>query len=235
MKNSFIILLSLVVGILVLLTTSCHKTEPMKTLAVSVLVDHTDVLELSPEKNAIYGLFHLERKSKTNVEQGVRIRVSEISSVDFNHTEDIAIPPVNLRKINIKERQKEINTFYDRLDKVFSSHTELKEQSQSSIFLPVCREAVRLSKLNDDTKLLILYTDLMEHSDWFNAYKQYTLPEEVLVKKFNEQMVLPDLTGIHMVLRYIPRNSEDNTRYRKLVSVYTKVFESKGATISFEF
>lgn len=231
MKNLIILIL---VGTLVWLS-SCGESPPSQTMAIAVLIDKTDKLELPPEKDKIFGLMLLNPKSMTEVQTGVQIRVSEISSVDFNMAQDISIPSVNYKKTNIKARQKEIKIFYQKLDKAFEENTKSKEYQNSSIYLPIAREAIRLSKLSTDTKTLIIYSDLMEYSDWLNAYKEYRVSDDILVKKFQEQIPLRDLTGLRIILRYIPRDAEDNIRYRKLVSVYTKVFESKGATLSFEF
>lgn len=231
MKNLIIILL---MGTLAYLY-SCEKTAPTQTMAVSIMVDKTDKMELAPEKEKIHELLLLDPKSQTQVETGVRLRVSEISSVDFNRVVDVEIPAVNFRKINIKARQKEIVAFYQKVDNALDAELINKEQRHSSIFVPIAREANRLSKMNQSTKKLIIYSDLMEHNEWLNIYSDYKMPDDVIIQKFKKQISLNDLTGLTIVLRYIPKNSEDNVRYRKLIAVYTKIFEERGAGVSFEF
>ena len=235
MKNYQILIIALLAAILFLWNASCGGSPPMQeSLAMSVLIDRTDELQLEPEKEQIYRLFRLNPKSLKEVETGVAIRVSEISSVDFNRNMDIKIEPVDFHSINIKARQKEIRKFYEQLELAFT-RTEAKAQGNSSIFVPIAREANRLAKSGANKKMLIVYSDLAEHSSWLNAYKEYNSPKESLVKKFKQQIDLSDLSGLKIVVRYIPRNTDDNARFNKLIKVYTKLFEEKGATISFEF
>jgi hypothetical protein len=235
MKNYVLLILGLLAAVLVLNSLSCGGSPPKQsTMSISVLIDRTDNLNLDPEKELIYSLFHLNTKSLTEVEAGVSIRVSEISSVDFNHNTDIKIPPVDFHSINIKARQKEIARFYEQLDQAFK-HSEKKPEGNSSIFVPIAREANRITKSDAQQKLLIVYSDLAEHSSWLNSYREYKKPTEILTKKFKDQIDLVDLSGVKLIIRYIPRNTEDNERFNRLVNVYTKLFEEKGATVTFEF
>ena len=131
-----------------------------------------------------------------------------------------------------KQRKLLFKRFKDSLV-AFNSNTKILDRSE--VFRVVVTELNRLA-LNTGNRKLIISSDLKEHSSIFSVYNPNGLrlllnkPKEVVSIFESSVSLMSDLSGITIQLIHKPSLQEAEL-YSKLVSLYTIILESRGATV----
>lgn len=232
MKIIYTIIILLAIGIGYLIQID---SMPGKTVAITLITDRTDEqLNLEPEIERIVQLFDLNISREDKIVNGVTIRSLSFSNVDYSQVDEFSLPKVNYNDINRMMRIDEINAFVDSFKRSIAI-AKRKESMHSSIYLPFVRESNRLAKTNAGSKYLIVYTDLQDNNEVFNAYKNYNQDADKIITQLEKHAVLERMDSVNVIVRYIPKNEQDNIRFRKMGAVYKRLVENKGGQLFFEF
>ena len=133
-------------------------------------------------------------------------------------------------------RSKDSTRYYAQIDSAITLiQNHRSTMTASTIFKVLSEELNRLSGLNYAKKVLIINSDLMENS-FINFYDDSTIQKIVeSPEKVSELMLskypISDLTGIDVLIVYIPKDKEDNTRFEVLSGFYRNLLESLGAKV----
>lgn len=230
MKTTAIILLTS----LVVLIAACSTSKPHTTTIVAGLVDVTDKNIVRPDAVSIIKLYGFD-KDKWN---GGSFRFSAVTRVSLNPREYSDIGEANQWLSNDFQRDDEIKIFQkgvvDIIEKV--EQTEVG-QSNSSIYLPLANELNSLSKSNADRKILLVYSDLMEHTSFLSFYNKTDLARlvkypESLADQLEKLQALDDLSGIEVYLIYQPADSKSDAIFQLVSGFYKKLLEERGAKVT---
>ncbi len=230
-----LLLMVLVLGIFILVEWYFYN-QPTTT-EISVLRDETDKQLAEPSADAIfkrYGLFD-------NGEwRGGHFRYSSITDVSFNKTVEATVIPENFWMMNIIERGRDVERFRNIIfQTITASKQEAQTKSHSSVYIPIAKELNRLSQSKADTKVLVVYSDLMENEATLSFYnpKEFELlisnPDSVR-KIFEGWQPLNSLSGIEVHLIYQPADPKADSEFRTVSEFYGKILESKGAKVMIE-
>ncbi|MBK7957232.1 MAG: hypothetical protein IPK03_03440 [Bacteroidetes bacterium] len=171
-------------------------------------------MNLEPEIDRIVQLFDLSISSEDKIVNGVTIRSLSFSNVDFTQVDEFSLPKVNYNDINRMMRIDEIDAFIDFKRELLSHKARIDAFQYLFAFV---REANRLTNTNAGSKYLIVYTDLQDNNEVFNAYKNYDQDADKIITHLEKHAVLDRMDSVHVIVRYIPKNEQDNIRFRKMV------------------
>ncbi len=209
--------------------------QDYSTTEVSVLRDITDKHTAEPVAEEILLLFNFSVGEKWN---GAIFRFSSLSDVSYNPTAEIKLEAKNKWLSNEIERGKEIKKFTGGTSQILSdSSSQPIGKRYSAIYFPIAKELKRLRQSKSQSKILLIYSDLMQNDFDVSLYSKsqiellQTNPDS-LKQSFEKQEQLPSLAGIEIYFIYQPMNAEDDRQYRIVSEFYKNLFEEKGATVN---
>jgi hypothetical protein len=229
MKTLFLILIILAV---IITGVACTFQSP-DTTEVVVLHDITDNHLSQPDSEQVMRLFELE---KDKLKGGI-FRLSDITDVSFNKTNETRLETVNVWMANEFERDDEIAKFKSEIGRIINEAKKGDyERKNSSIYIPIVRELTKLKASHSNRRILLVYSDLMENTQELSYYRNGDFirlkedPESV--KKQLEQSGKADsLSGIEIRFIYQPPDTKSDKRFREVSDLYKKMFEEKGAKV----
>ena len=216
---------------LALLLISCEISSP-KTTAITLLADRTDPVITKPSLNDIHPFLDL----KANPNTGVEITLQNIGHVDYNPLYRKHLKGSTLLE-NALQRQTDIKRFYTALDTMITqANTRIYNYQSSSIIVPLVRQLDILSRSKNTNKIVILYSDLAEFSDFFNIYdysSHLKLQEQPLTvaRLFKSKLSIPKLHTVHLHIIYYPKTTPQNRTFHSMLQVYREVFKESGLNI----
>ncbi len=225
-------LISLLSGMLL---ASCSETRIPTTTEIVVIHDITDSLVSKPNADEIIPLFGLDM----NKSNAADFRLVTISDVSYNKVESISLEPITASKWLSSDfrRGKAIKEFEKKITGILMDAThDNTGKEYSSVYKPIATELNRLSKSKAENKILIVYSDLMEHEKEMSFYDKRELgllktqPEQIK-KYFDLQLPLGCLDGITVYFLYQPTNAEKDNQYNTVSNFYKNLLQEKGATV----
>jgi hypothetical protein len=227
-----------IISIIVILLSiaSCTMNRPL-TKEVMVLDDVTDQKRAQPMQAEILSLFSFDGMQKWN---GNIFRYAEVSDISLNATKIISLPKEINWFSNELEREQAVRDFQKQVsDALKKDAPDSSGKSYSSVYLSLAHALTELAGSKSDSKVLLLYSDLMENSFELSFYQD---PKLLLLKnnpdsikrKLEELAPLPLLQGIEVHLIYQPVSITADWKYRIVSGFYKKVLESKGAKVFIE-
>ncbi len=218
----------------ILMSSSCSDHQPHAT-EFSLIVDVTTSNSLGiHELNAqtLIPLMGLEEDE----DQGVVYRQSIITGSWLNVNQELHLPPVEsvllsnkfIRKDSIRAFKNQIALGLNRIA------SDTLGRNFSSVYVPIARELVRLSKSTADKRILAIQSDLQEH-EFISFYDEKTAnllvssPDRI-AEIFQQEVPLPEsLSGITVYLVHQPL--ERDILFKHLSRLYKHMLESRGATV----
>lgn len=138
---------------------------------------------------------------------------------------------------NEYDRESQVNIYKQQItESLLEIKTDTSGRASSSVFIPIALELNRLASSDATKKTLIVFSDLLENSDWFTLVKKKNVnqllkkPEKIEKVFMSEYKLVDNLQGIKVYLVYQPY-IETETVYRKLSALYKKMLERRGATV----
>ena len=140
---------------------------------------------------------------------------------------------------NEYDREAQVNIYKQQITE---SLLDIKKDSlnwgraSSNVFIPIAMELNRLANSDATRKTIIIFSDLLENSDWFTLVKKKNVnqllkkPKKIEKLFMSEYKLVDNLQGIKVYLVYRPY-IETETVYRKLSALYKKMLERRGATV----
>lgn len=214
--------------LLLSLLLSCEKTKT-SSLELTVLVDRTDASIPKPTLEDIQSVIGTHCDA-------IHFRWMNIGNTDFNPTYRLDLAPSDLLG-NRLERKVEVQIFYTQLDSLLKrEHAQTYHYKNSSIYRPLLKTLIQTSQGNASQKVVLLYSDLHESSDLFNAYdttqrRQLFDHLDKVVAHFQAVGDIPDLRGVHLYLIYYPTTNQENRNYRQWLALYRALFSNSGLSI----
>lgn len=214
--------------------SSCTSTVEEREV-YSVLYDTTDTLLATPKANDLWDF-----TDGNNGNKHLTVRYATLSDVDMNVVKQLKRPPaVSGLFANAVQEKKRLERFKQEFDSLFD-YTDSIGASHSAIFKPILSELSHLSRLpNTQTKHLIVYSNLMENSDWLSYYTTVDLLQlrhksDELIQRYEKQIPIDGVySGVSLHIIYKPTDFNDNTRFSKLRMIYQEVFEKLGVPVTF--
>jgi len=228
---------------LIFLAIGCKADEVSikpPAAVVGVLIDKTDsqVLECTPRP--ILALLNCAHQP----DSAAWIHLSSISSKKFNEESAIRLPSSDeTERANNEDpqaRKRVILKFYDSTIKMFNSfYVGLANQRtgelHSEIFAAICRELqwIKDRKCSTKSNYLIAYSDLLEHSELANSYKEASAANiDALVKKFENTRLMPDdLAGFTIFIVHISKTDIEDAKFSVMQEAYQDLLVKRGAKL----
>ncbi len=229
MKNFFIGLFIVCIGIAIgnLLLTQTLALE------VSVLRDITDSSLSELTTNDLQKLFSFENRKW----EGSIFRFANITDVGLNHVSEIGIVPAYELLSNELDRDKQISVFEKSINSILlTANNDSIGRLHSSVYRPIAMELLHLNLSKSQSKVLLIYSDLMENEDGLSLYSKSMLQTieqnpELLKTTFQKEEPLPNLSGITIYIIFQPKNTEQDFQFKVMSQLYRSLLEEKGATV----
>jgi len=202
------------------------ENPPVKKELYSILVDTTDEHLSTTNAAELLSVMNLKNEMKS-----VHLRYSEITDVDFNKVKELsfAAATTGLLGNEVKAKRKRIQ-FEKGVGQLLAPKDSILEAQYSSIFDPIIRELQFLSKQTSYTKKkLIVYSNLMENSQWVSFYTS----KEYYLLMYRQKTTKFPTTDLELQIVYIPHNQKDNMNFKALQKLYLEVFDQIGIPVSF--
>ena len=231
MKDTYIIITIFAVMLLFLGCTELN-IKP-QTIDISEIVDFTDPLIAKPNPDEAISLFNLNN----NKWSGGNFRLLYITNVSYNPMFEARIEAENEWLSNKFQRAEKVKKFNSEINKIVSGLSkEVVGKDNSSVYFPIAKELNRLSQSSATTKVMLIYSDLMQNTVEMSFYdkQKFNLLKtnpDLIKKYFDSQTELKNLSGIKIYLIYQPANTTADENYRIVSSFYKNLFESKGAEV----
>lgn len=204
-----------------------NKTE------ITVIRDLTDKFNAMPNAEEIKSLYELEN----NIWDEGLFRLIDLTDLNINKTNQANINAENFLFGNKYKRKDKVKAFLAKIHKIISfTDTKAVGKDNSAVYYPIAMELNRLSKSKASTKLMLIYSDLMENTNTLTFYDKNTLKKlktkpDYIQQNFESQLKLANLSGIKIYLIYQPTNTKQDEDYKVVSDFYRKLFESKGAIV----
>jgi len=231
MKTKDLIIIALAV---ILIVTGCSRINlKTKTIEISAIVDITDPFIAKPKPEEIISLFNLNN-DKWN---GADFRLLYISNVSYNPMFGAKIAPENEWLSNQFQRAEKVKKFTTEITNIISNTaSETIGKDNSAVYFPIAKELNRLNQSKATTKVLLIYSDLMENTDELSFYNKWTFEQlktnpDAIQQYFESQMKMENLNGIKVYLIYQSTNTKKDEDYKVVSGFYKNWLESKGATV----
>jgi len=214
---------------ILLLLDACEITTP-KTTAIAILADRTDTTIPKPSIDDILPLLSLESAPGA----GAHIVFQNIGDVDYTPVHPLDLASAGLFD-NTLQRKSNITRFVASVDTLLSQQNNKEHDYQrSSILFSVTDHLEKLKESSAQSKHLILYSDLSEFSDLYDSYANRDIiannPEKV-VEILQQQLVIDDLNGIALYIKYHPLTPSDNRMFKAWVGIYQSLFKDSGLQV----
>lgn len=217
------------------LNTACIESH--KNIQISVLRDVTETdFVAQPTYHGIATQFGLN----DNMWHGVQFRYTTISDVQFNNLQSFGIEGEQSLLGNALDRKKTVDEFLHKVKQVLEHDKSYSERGHSSIWVPLTREVVQLQKDPTSEATIYLFSDLIENSEIWSAYHTKDIKlfdtdfNSVKARFLNEaHAVNRDQGNVKVIVVFQPKGLDDDRTYRKMVRLYTALFQELGITIEF--
>jgi len=223
----------IVVGIVTMAPTRKEKTEKY---ASDILFFHDRTIENE-------NLFSVEdviviAASNKDKWPGRRFRYVPLTDMSISKVREFVLKPANQLLSNEIDRKKALEDFgYEIVEVISNAKSDTSGRDHSELYLPIARELERFVSGNNKGKDVYLASDLFQNSTWFSVYiekdfkvlKDY--PERIR-NLFEEQAILPNLTGIRINIIYQPKSVEDDEMFKVVSGFWKALFESKSARVT---
>lgn len=221
---------------------SCTKTtDDNSSIAVFLVVDKTDPMELLPDYATMERLFDFDN----HPDRAIVFRAEPISDMQLNTALEAAVPSGQYTEAhntedNIDERNNSIRAFNGGVRNILKTLTDTAPEgsslANSECFRTIASALTRLKELKADAKLLRIYSDLGENSSvtFFKKGQPLSMKDTGAIEHTLLSLApLPDkLDGIHVCLLFRPKNREEDLRYAVLSSCYKNLLTARGARVA---
>lgn len=218
---------------------SCKNNKvsilPNSSKSVSVVFDVTDEHLLKPTANALMPMFGFSQTPNG----AASFRIGAITNKKLNpvYACSIANGTVTEQQNTTNDplhRSKCIAAFYERtqqlLSKILLDDSTLELSNTECAFV-IGRELQHLSNDTSQQKILVVFGNLMEKSELFNAYQTLPLQNDLTALLEQSKYFPEKLHGITVFFVFQPKDRSEDKRYMSLVTAYKVLLEKKGAKV----
>ena len=198
-----------------------------------ILQDHTDKFLAKPDIASIIHLLDIEH----HLYDEFNVRLSSITNYAYNLVDECQLPSVFVLKTNHKKRSREINKWTQSLEsKLVMLNGNDTVLPNSSIWIPLVREANRLSTVNAQAKNIVAFTDACENTSTYSIYdstaRNLLIHDRDKVKKLFEAQAMPgNLHGITIYIIYQPKDEASNAYFLLMSDFFAEELRGAGATV----
>lgn len=227
--------------IILLLILGC-KDKDAQMADVMILIDTTDTsfsqqIDVSKDLHQIlsWNCININNGSYDELRNGLNVQIASLSDVSDEKPRFVSIKPDTKNQLtgNAEARRKAMFKYVQNLKVLIndvSSHQSTSLQ-YSKLIINVCQKLKILAKSNSEKKLLIVYSDLIENSEYYSFYKKTPLQLEkdlenqnVILSKLEQDCIMPNLSNIEIVA--IPlRNNKNDQLVNQAIRFWKKMFQ----------
>jgi len=225
----------------IFLALSC-KVKEAQMADVMILIDTTDTtfnqqIDVSKDLQQIlsWNCININNGSYDELRNGLNVQIASLSDVSDEKPRFVSIKPDTKNQLtgNAEARRKAMLKYVQNLQLLIndvSSHQSTSLQ-YSKLIINVCQKLKILAKSNSDKKLLIIYSDLIENSEYYTFYKKTALQLEkelenqnVILTKLEQDCIFPNLSNIEIFA--IPlRNNKNDQLVNQAIRFWKKMFQ----------
>ncbi|MCF8278219.1 MAG: hypothetical protein K9J17_15940 [Flavobacteriales bacterium] len=229
MRPIHIIPAILLIGMALIICTANGQTYNKEVVLLS---DMTDAEGLQPEMDIIREHFHFKKDPWS----GIRFTYLAITDLRLNREQRVTLPKKNVWFSNQLDRNREVKEFLTEFDRISAEQrTAPKGRGYSSVYLPLAKQLNALANTKVDERILIVYSDLMEHGDisFYDPKTFTTLKDDPtrIISLFQRQQMLSDLKGVTVYLVYRPLELKQDHQFSVTSKLYKQMLEKRGAKV----
>jgi hypothetical protein len=240
-KTGLTILPLLLFGVLAL--GSCKNFKALSTeggveTKAYLFLDVTDDMKFDPIAAATAILKDLKLDTAEVYPEAITFEITALNDRYSNRTTEVKLEKggdafSEITKDRLACQGRFCGDVITALRKEYDSTTEL---ANSRLYLPICEALRELQKSPAGRKCCFVFSDGLENTGDLSFYKYRQNPKRLLaekdtiIKKFEKQCSLPDLTGIEIYIIYQPTKDLDELVYTAKL-FWRDYFQSHGATV----
>ena len=234
------------VVIFIFLFGACvYKDSHKSHFAISIINDVTDSMLLRPNATAVVSFLDIANRRN----DAFSFRYREISDkvfstvVDMELKDEVGTALQNKGSIPMY-RERLVKRFADSVKITLSKEVQATATSilpYSECFKVIIEELIELSKSKAKDKVLLVFSDLAEHSpDIFTCFSpDYTVLPATLtkdaIKAFeNTNLIYKRYDGITVFIVYKPRTRYEDKRFALMSQAYKSILEKRGARVTIQ-
>lgn len=198
----------------------------MKDTVMSVMTDITEKHTSQSDPTHIYTQLNL----REHKHDAYTVRIVDLSDVSLNPITQITLKASPMLLTNEMSRDKEIKQFEDSIT-IALTKSDTSGRSHSSIYIPIAKELSVLSESTSDTKILVVYSDLIENTEHLSLYDTTIFNGDKIKNILKESFPLPNLKGIEVYLIFQPSTPNIDNAYTLISQVYKELLSDKGASV----
>jgi hypothetical protein len=224
-------ILSTVVLLFVIQCTGSKNSE-FKRIAVAVIADTTDRINVTISSKPLLQLYELDKVADNEA----LFRFKVIKNVKLVPVTTYHLPPTTEyeSKGDPQAHNRAVLNFYSLIDKTIDSFQLLasksKELANSECFFAIAEELSFLAQLKYDKKVLIVVSNLFEKS--FTDVYNHEFSSDEFYEILGKNSELGELNGIEIYFVFNPeQDRKADWRFRIIVMAYKKFLENRGALV----
>jgi hypothetical protein len=220
------------VTICLLLAACNNRSIEYDTVAVA-MIDQTDRRNVEPTAKSLLAPFKLQEDAW----QGLEIKLVAITDKDINRTVTVSLPRQDRLTGNTTIRRAKVAHFIEQMRQALISFHNVHSMPRSVIFRAIAKRATELKHEQAKHTLLLVYSDLMEHSNVsFYNQRSFALLETnpLSVERQLVDRPFTDLSGVNVWLLYAPKTYEENNLYMAAAHFYEHIYTAHHALVHIE-
>ena len=204
-----------------ILGVSC--SQPKKQILVSILDDTTEKEISAFQPSEIITYFDLEHNQWNNL----FFRHQSLTGSDYNKVKTLEILAETQLFSNNIERRNKLKAFQKEIQNCKKDSNQGYEKS--SIFIPLIKEIEYVNIHYSNMPIqIIVYSDLMDNTDWVNWYAPSTKNNVKTLAKYQEYLPKIKINNkIEVKIIFTP-TAKENKQFREIVTLYAKLFQDMG-------
>lgn len=218
---------------------SCKNNKILKVVtsskSVSVVFDITDKHLLKPTAGALMPLFGFSQTPHS----AASFRIGAITNKKLNPVYSCSLADgTTTEQQNTTNdplhRSKCIAAFYEKTQQLISKillDDSTAELSNTECAYVIGRELQHLSIDSSQQKALVVFGNLMEKSELFNAYQRLPSQNDLIALLEQSKYYPEKLDGIIVFFVFQPKDRSEDKKYMRLVTAYQVLFEKRGAKV----
>ncbi len=220
---------------LMLVLMGCSSGTPIEHRSIAVLYDRTSKDIQTPDVNAIT----MEMGLENNPNHEVHFRYLNLGNTRFLKIEELQLDANPSVIANEIERMAAVKQFDEKVQVLIQKQMALDYEFKNSALLAPLLETLHLIQSDHaDTKVILMYSDLEEHTDHFSIYRKndwdlvINNPAQA-AQHLSSELELSDFTGITLRVIHYPKDMESDRRFHALLNLYKELFKNTGLTIKY--
>lgn len=219
-------------ALILMLNTSCNSTNHSQQIEVLILLDQTEsFFQASIDTDKVLNFLgkRIGFSAEEMTTNGIRVRISPLNELVNNPKYIVELPPVANSLLEVTKKRKEAQVAFGQqiAQKVDAMKNQDGTYGSSQLVSPLMQHLERLNSTPADTKIVLLFSDLVENSRAMSFYHEDKAAIEAYIGNKIQQAGY-SFFGIELYTVYQPQSTEADALFEMIKPLYRDAFSANG-------